>query len=92
MNRAVTEDDRVEVLPIVPSLDIAETLAFYRDYLGFETLTLAPIDVRPIELSLLTQREIDWLNAYHAQARETLGPLLDEPERQWLDEVTQAIG
>lgn len=35
MRRTVTEDDQVEVLPILPSLNIAETRDFYRDYLGF---------------------------------------------------------
>jgi catechol 2,3-dioxygenase-like lactoylglutathione lyase family enzyme len=38
MTREITEDDRVEVLPILPSLDIAETRDFYRDFLGFETI------------------------------------------------------
>jgi catechol 2,3-dioxygenase-like lactoylglutathione lyase family enzyme len=38
MERAITEDDRVEVLPILPSLDIAETRDFYRDHLGFDTV------------------------------------------------------
>jgi catechol 2,3-dioxygenase-like lactoylglutathione lyase family enzyme len=38
MNREITEDDRVEVMPILPSLDIAETRDFYRDYLGFDTI------------------------------------------------------
>ena len=38
MSREITEDDRVEVLPILPSLDIAETRDFYRTYLGFETI------------------------------------------------------
>jgi catechol 2,3-dioxygenase-like lactoylglutathione lyase family enzyme len=34
----VDNPDRIEVLPVLPSLDIAETLAFYRDELGFETV------------------------------------------------------
>lgn len=38
MSREISEDDRVEVLPILPSLDIAETRDFYRDYLGFDTV------------------------------------------------------
>ncbi len=36
MSRPIAEDDRVEILPILPSLNIGETLAFYRDYLGFD--------------------------------------------------------
>lgn len=44
MNRQITEDDRVEVLPILPSLNIGETLAFYRDYLGFDTIVYESVD------------------------------------------------
>jgi catechol 2,3-dioxygenase-like lactoylglutathione lyase family enzyme len=36
MSRELTADDRVEVLPILPSLSIAETRDFYRDRLGFD--------------------------------------------------------
>ncbi|MGO4339143.1 aminopeptidase P family protein [Labrys sp. KB_33_2] len=80
---------RIENLVLVEEIEIKGA---ERTMYGFETLTLAPIDTRPIVSSLLTQREIDWLNAYHVQVRETLAPLLDEPERQWLEQVTQAIG
>jgi catechol 2,3-dioxygenase-like lactoylglutathione lyase family enzyme len=38
MSRQITADDRVEVLPILPSLDIAETRDFYREYLGFDMI------------------------------------------------------
>jgi Xaa-Pro aminopeptidase len=62
-----------------------------RTMYGFETVTLAPIDTRPIEIALLTPSEIDWLNAYHARVNETLGPLVDEPERRWLEQATATI-
>ena len=45
--------------------------------LGFETLTLAPIDLRLIEPKLLAPEEIAWLNAYHARVRAALSPHLD---------------
>jgi Xaa-Pro aminopeptidase len=51
---------------------------------AFETLTLAPIDVRLIEPRLLAPEEIAWLAAYHARVRETLAPLVDAPTRDWL--------
>src|SRR5215472_1769276 len=50
----------------------------------FETLTLAPIDSRLVEPSLLTAEEIAWLDAYHARVRDALTPLVDEPTRTWL--------
>lgn len=38
MTRALTEDDRIEVLPMLPSLSIAESRDFYRDKLGFDEI------------------------------------------------------
>jgi len=55
---------------------------------AFETLTLAPIDVRLVEPGLLTAEEIAWLAGYHARVRETLAPLLDAPTREWLIKAT----
>jgi Xaa-Pro aminopeptidase len=60
-------------------------------FLEFETLTLAPIDTRPIELSLLTPAERDWLNAYHARVLKEIGPLVSSEVRQWLKDATKAI-
>jgi Xaa-Pro aminopeptidase len=58
---------------------------------GFEALTLAPIDRRLIEVSLLSPAEIDWLNAYHARvAREVRGQL-DEATKAWLDAATAPL-
>lgn len=44
--------------------------------LSFETLTWCPIDWRLIVVSLLTDEELQWLNAYHATVREKLMPLI----------------
>ncbi len=62
-----------------------------RDMLGFETLTLAPIDTRPVDASMLDAEEKAWLNAYHARVRKTLSPLLSAPERAWLKQATAAV-
>ena len=59
--------------------------------LGFETITMAPIDVELVETAMLAAAERDWLNAYHARVRETVGPLVDEETRPWLDHATRAI-
>ena len=58
---------------------------------AFETLTLAPIDVRLIEPRLLTADEIAWLAAYHAHVRETLAPLVDASTRDWLMTATTLL-
>jgi len=55
------------------------------DWLGFETLTLAPIDRRLVERSLLSPAEIEWWNTYHAQVLEAIGPQLEGEARAWLD-------
>jgi Xaa-Pro aminopeptidase len=78
---------RIENLVLVqPSNGAAE-----REMLGFETLTLAPIDRSLIEPSLLGDDEIAWLDAYHAHVRETLTPLVDPATAHWLAEATQPI-
>jgi Xaa-Pro aminopeptidase len=63
-----------------------------RETLGFETLTLAPLDPACIEVSLLSTPERDWLNAYQARVMAEIGPLVDEATRVWLAQVTQPLG
>jgi len=62
-----------------------------RKMMGFETLTLAPIDLNLVEPGLLTQDERNWLNAYHARVRDSLSHLVDEDTRAWLDKATRSI-
>ncbi|MDZ4380005.1 MAG: aminopeptidase P family protein [Parvibaculum sp.] len=62
-----------------------------RMMMGFETLTLAPIDLALVEKSLLTEEEAEWLNAYHARVRAALSPGLDAETRAWLEEATRAV-
>lgn len=62
-----------------------------RDVLGFETLTLAPIDRDLIAVELLSPAERDWLNAYHARVAERLGPLLPDAVRDWLADATRPV-
>ena len=61
-------------------------------FLAFETLTLCPIDVRPIDFSLLTAEEKAWLNNYHDSVRTALMPLLnDVADQKWLEKATEKI-
>lgn len=55
-----------------------------REMLGFETITFAPIDRRLIEPGLLSRDEIRWLDDYHAQVLDKIGPLVDDSVRAWL--------
>ena len=72
---------RIENLILVATaeLEVAE-----RPMLAFETLTLAPIDTRPIERSLLTADERDWLDAYHARVLREFEPHVDAETLLWL--------
>ena len=62
-------------------------------FLGFETLTLAPIDRALIEPAMLTADERAWLDAYHARVAETLAPLLadDKATLAWLRAATVPV-
>jgi Xaa-Pro aminopeptidase len=62
-----------------------------RPMLGFETLTLCPIDRRLIEPSLLDPREVAWIDAYHAALPAALGTFLDDDERAWLAAATAPL-
>ncbi|RZI38979.1 hypothetical protein EGT07_31355, partial [Herbaspirillum sp. HC18] len=57
----------------------------------FETLTLAPIDRRLIDVAMLSRDELDWLNAYHARVRDDVRPALDQATRTWLDQATAEL-
>jgi Xaa-Pro aminopeptidase len=58
---------------------------------GFETLTLAPIDRRLVDKSLMTAEEIAQLDAYHAKVLAKVGPGLDGPAQAWLAEACAPI-
>jgi len=62
-----------------------------RNFMEFETITLAPIDIDLVEPGLMTEAERDWLNTYHARVRDTLSPLVDDETRAWLATATRAI-
>ena len=53
-------------------------------FLRLEPLTLCPIDLTPVLWDMMTQEEVDYLEAYHKKVYDELSPLLDEEERQWL--------
>jgi Xaa-Pro aminopeptidase len=63
-----------------------------RPMLGFEALTLVPFDYRLIDTGLLSGPELQWLNDYHQHVLETVGPLLDAADRDWLVQATRHIG
>ncbi|NRA87212.1 MAG: aminopeptidase P family protein [Rhizobiales bacterium] len=57
----------------------------------FETITLAPIDKRPIDGSLMSPIEINWLNQYHHDVWKKISPQLNAEEKTWLKQATAAL-
>jgi Xaa-Pro aminopeptidase len=72
---------RIENLVLVVERGEGEDKAF----LGFETLSHAPIDRNLIETSLLSPAERDWVDAYHSRTLEIVGPQLDGEAKAWLE-------
>ena len=61
------------------------------EWLQFETLTLCFYDTSLIEMSLMTEDEIDWLNAYHVRVYKEVSPLLNDDEKSYLAYKCAAI-
>jgi Xaa-Pro aminopeptidase len=62
-----------------------------KETLGFETLTFAPIERRLIEKEMLSAKELEWLNAYHAEVLARIGPRLQGEDRAWLEKACAPI-
>ncbi len=62
-----------------------------KEMLGFQTLTIAPIDLRLVEAGLLTHDEVAWLDGYHAVVRERLMPLVDRETAGWVEAATRPV-
>ncbi len=80
---------RIENLQVVT--EPAQIPGGERPMMGFETLTLAPIDRRLIATELLSPAERAQLDAYHARVREVIGPQLEPEVASWLAEVTAPL-
>ena len=64
----------------------------YGQFMGFEVITCAPIDLDAVIPEEMTRRQRQWLNDYHAFVAEKLMPLMgSEEERAWLTHATRAI-
>lgn len=63
----------------------------HRKMLNWRTLTFAPIDQRLIVTDMLSNAERAWLNSYHAEVAEKIGPRLSPAAKTWLDAATAPI-
>jgi len=82
---------RIENLVVVR--EASEISGGEKKMLGFETITMAPIDLECVEPSMLTAEEKAWLNAYHATVRDAVAPAFadDANARAWLERATRTI-
>lgn len=64
---------------------------FYGQFMEFETITYAPIDLDCVDPSFLTPQAKATLNQYHQEVAQLLSPYLDEQERIWLGEITSEL-
>ena len=70
---------------------VKDELNEYGQFMRFEMLTFAPIDLDGIDPQWLNADDLQQLNNYHQQVYEKLSPYMSEEERQWLAEYTRAI-
>jgi len=68
-----------------------EIVASQPGFCKFASLTLIPIDLSAVEISLLSEQDIAWLDDYHQQVREILSPLVSGDARPWLIEATAPV-
>jgi Xaa-Pro aminopeptidase len=79
---------RIENLELVVAAEVAGA---EKPVNAFETLTLAPIDRRLVDLNMLTGDELSWLNEYHERVRHAVRGHVDDATKAWLDEATAPL-
>ena len=72
-------------------LSVPKEKTAWGQFVGFENLTMCPIDIRAIEPALLSDEEKKYLNDYHKLVFKTLSPMLGKEEKAWLKKMTAAI-
>ena len=60
-------------------------------FLGFESLTMAPIDSEPLLVEVMTKKDIEFYNKYQREVYEAISYGLSEEEKAWLKELTKEI-
>lgn len=83
-------EDIVRVVPAQVEHDFKGVKA-----LALETVTMCPIQTKLLDLSLMTEEEVNHLNDYHKKVREIVGPQLeadgDQFTLEWLEKETKPI-
>ena len=79
---------RVESLMLVHEVHIPHSEL---SMLGFETITMIPIEQKLIDLTIMHRNELRWLNDYHSEIREKLLPLVKDETKDWLIRATEKL-
>ncbi|WP_299670767.1 aminopeptidase P family protein [uncultured Roseobacter sp.] len=82
---------RIENLVVAQNAPPESAGDAHREMLNWRTLTFAPIDRCLIVVGMLTDAERDWLNSYHAEVAEKIGPRLSPAAKTWLDAATAPL-
>lgn len=78
---------RIENTLLIKDYQTAE----FGKFLQMESLTLCPIDLSPVDFSMLQTEEIEWLNDYHRDVFDKLSPYLEGDDLEWLREATRPV-
>jgi Xaa-Pro aminopeptidase len=81
----------IRIENLVAVADLPKAPAAERAMLGFETLTLAPIDRNLVDRDLLDAGELAWFDAYHARVAAEIGPLVEDATKAWLKAATAPL-
>lgn len=76
---------RIENVMVAKNLEKNE----YGQFMGFETLTWVPLDMKAIDERYLTEETREWLHAYQQAVFDKISPYLDKEEREWLKKETK---
>ena len=72
-------------------LVVPHQMTEFGQFLRFDTLTLCPIDLELIDIKMLDNFEIRWINDYHEKVFDMISPFLNEDEKAWLRHKCMAI-
>ncbi len=86
----ITDKYGIRIENLVLSCDYRTTEEFGK-FMNFEVLTLFPYDSRLIDVAMLTDEELEWVNHYQAEVKRRLTPYLDEAQKAWVDKKTQKL-
>ena len=82
---------RIENVYVTVSKETRHCFGGAPGFVGFDSLTLVPFQRSLIDMSLLTARQVEWIDAYHCSVREELGPLLEGDARAWMEKETTPL-